>query len=129
MSYSQKPYPNDQAEFPAPPLWLLWRERRTYNQTTHSYEASEVGQIRHYPTLQKCKKEVSPYGDMPFHTDWSIYKWEGDQYVLHYSGKAGQIKADNELFQIRVSAKREPVRDVPEDVVEATLASIMQAAS
>ena len=94
--------------------------------STKTY-VQDAGQIRHYHDLHKAKKHVSPYGRDNFYCDWAIYHWENDSYHLMYEGKQDQKKADNALFQERVKKETFKPRDIPEDEIQAAIASILQA--
>lgn len=122
MAYSMKKMPNEQLEFPAPPLWLLW---------TADYKDPSVGQVRHHPSLQKCKAAVyrRPFdggGDRTFWRDWAIYEWTGEEYELRYSGKDGEPSVNHPLFKERVRADGKG-REPSQAAVDAALESILGA--
>jgi hypothetical protein len=128
MSYIQRTFPNAEYEFPEPPKWLVWYE--TYAWRQGGYQSTGQGQVRHYYDLQKAKKSISPgnYNGGRFTHDWAIYQWDGNRYVRHFSGKSGDHKDQNPLFQMRVR-KDDKGRDVvvDENEVEQALASIREA--
>lgn len=126
MSYTQQRFENFANELPPPPLWVVWVARVRYNPSTNNY-IQDGGQIRHFYDLQKAKKYVSPYGRGTFYSDWAIYHWENDGYTKVYEGKQDQRKSDNALFQERVKKETFKPRDIPEDEVQAAIASILQA--
>lgn len=138
MSYSTKTLPNKPYEFPAPPLYAVWVEERGWDYSTGSAPRGRgqvVGQIRHCPDLKKARKRVLDYclynGGSQFNRDWSIYKWDGIEYVLQYEGRDGGRKSTNTLFQVAV--KDLPTVEIEErpgfeDELEAALRSIASAA-
>lgn len=124
MSYSQKRYPNDQAEFPRPPEWLVWTSSTIWD--GNNYVTKNSGQVRHLDSLQKCKKYVSPYGSRDWNYDWTIYHWDGAKYIAQFEGKRGENKLDHELWKMRVkkSGGREYVLD--DNDVQAAIESILK---
>ena len=100
MTYSQKLYPRDEFEFPAPPLWLTWKG---------CYGQEGQGITRHHDTLTKAKKYVScrAWKHGCWTEPWAIYEWDGSagKYILAYDGEAGQAKVDNPLFKKRAHEK------------------------
>lgn len=131
MSYSLKLHPPVESEFPAPPQWLVWVEdtRQVFDKVTRTYssppEREGKGQVRHVASLQKAKKYVGQYAwSGTWAVNWRIYEWTSDRYVERFRGAPKDRKADHPLFQTLVR-KDEAVRDVPDDEVEAAIASIV----
>jgi hypothetical protein len=125
MSYSQKRLPNDESEFPTPPLWLVWYSDRNYPPAGQPF-ASTQGQVRHLATLARAKKQVSPYRGGGFPFDWAIYHWESDRYVKKYEGLIGEPSKGHPLFKkgaVTDGLQGQP-RDALEEEVEEALASI-----
>lgn len=127
MSYSQKRFHDDQALFPGPPQYLLWRE---------DWQGRGEGQVRHVDSLAKVKKNVGPYignrdaNTVTFDVDWSVYEWDHakGKWVRLYQGFAGDRRNDNQLwFDTAGKNLGANVRDVDDDTLEETLASIREA--
>lgn len=137
MSYSQARMPNDVDFFPEPPPWLVWFSDGYWSadegkHITRDGSRRDRGQVRHYPTLAKAKKQIAPYGrkhrpkdEVVFFNDWAIYKWEGDEYVLKFSGQSGE-KVDGHPLWVRGVAKSEKAVAIPDRVLERTLASLKE---
>lgn len=108
MSYSLAKMKNFPEQFPPPPTWLVWQQDWEYNRVTKSYDPLDKGQVRHFPSLYKAKKRIADYsrydpdGTGIFRFDWAIYEWDGDKYVLQFSGNRGEVRQDNKLFGIVV---------------------------
>lgn len=129
MSYTLSHFPNKEYDFPPPPEWLVWTERARWDAKSRTYVSDGTGQVRHYSSLQKAKKQVSPYNSSSFRTGWAIYKWNGTKYVKYFEGDKGQEKVDCELFRIKVKRDdtgREVIVDDHE--VEAAIESILASA-
>lgn len=129
MVYSIQQFPNKEYEFPPPPLWLTWVQGGVWRNGQYHNEGD--GQVRHQSSLQKAKKYISGYGGR-YHgglwvVDWAIYKWENDRYVLQYQGKQGETKKDHPLWLTKLGKAQATVRDLDDDELAATLASIQAA--
>ena len=141
MAYTQKRFTNDESEFPTPPLWLLWYSDVKHAQGVRNPDGSyhreskgtlDQGQIRHHPTLQKCKKGVylgGPAGRKVFWNDWAIYEWTGERYEKRYEGFQGETNTHNPLFSKGVArdGTHNPSREVLDEELEEALASIRSA--
>jgi len=140
MAYSQTRYPDVPGDFPPPPLWLLWTAdvNHTYDPVTKAYDTTlkegGKGQVRHHPTIAKCKKAVTgwaskDWGDGKWRTTWRIYEWVDNKYVLRFGGNLGEEKSTNLLFAKRLTKadRIEPIQDPDAEELEAVLASIRQA--
>lgn len=162
MSYTNAYFKNDELDFPHPPLWLVWTcndrtSQSEWNVKKDPETARAVkgqGKIRHVPTLDKAKRQVSRYGlskrnleyanrpnsywgnspnggdwsEGEWMEDWAIYEWVDNQYVLRYEAKAGEFKQDTELFKKPVKkGTGEKIRTVPEEAIEAAKQSILRA--
>ena len=148
MTYSHELFPNVPSSFPPPPRWLTWSQDVEYTSVQDPtqphgwrYESTptEKGKLRHHDTLQVAKRNVGwcgrgeGYGIRGqtekglFGVDWAVYEWVHSKYVLRYSGKAGEVKADNPLFKKgAVSSKKQtPVQAVHDDEMDAVLNSIL----
>lgn len=143
MSYSHTRHPNDPDLIPEPPLWLAWYSDGYWVHDADGKagvrlkgdERRDRGQVRHYPTLLRARKQIAPYGrrrrpkdEVVFYSDWAIYKWEGDRYVLKYEGTAGEKVDGHPLWERGVASSEEPPT-IPERVLERTLASLREVAS
>lgn len=127
MSYTQQLFLDDEAEFPTPPLWLVWEEDWHWERKSSTHVKGPGGQVRHMYTLSKAKKRVSGYGN-EFRRNWSIYEWDGTKYVRRYQGFEGDLKKDHPLFQVRLKEGLvSGPRDVSADEFDATIASILNA--
>lgn len=141
MAYTQKRFINDEAEFPTPPLWLVWNADITYDQVSYDrtqggyrytgLSTKDTGQVRHQPTLEKAKKNVhltGTRGAKTFFSDWAIYRWEGEKYVLKYSGVQGEPTASHPLWNKGVA--KDGVIGAPRNTlqteIDEALASIAQ---
>lgn len=129
MGYSQRLVAQDPRLFPPPQRWLVWQQAIRWKDGYRC--VLQEGQLRHFESLQKAKKYVSPsgYRDNKFYTDWAIYHWDDERgWVEQYAGKSGQHKKDNRLFQTRVRNDQPAIPLVADEDVEAAIASILKVA-
>lgn len=116
MVYTHDKFPNNPAEFPAPPLFLTWIQQVSYRWDPgtrgYSIELKDNGEIRHYSDLAKAKKRITRYAKPnkwsikhygtlgEFNCNWAIYRWDvkKGEYVLQYEGRTGGPVQTNALF-------------------------------
>ena len=141
MAYTQARFPNDEAEFPTPPLWLVWNADIDYTSATwdpatrtrdfNGLRSLPKGQIRHQPTLEKAKRNVhttsratGKRGDNKFWSDWAIYRWEDEKYVLKFSGFQGEPTKNHPLWAKGVA--KDGTIGAPRGVLDEELAEVLE---
>jgi hypothetical protein len=128
MAYSQRLVAQDPRLFPPPQRWLVWQQAIRWEREQRVVH--QEGQLRHFESLQKAKKHVSPSSFLAsrFYSDWAIYHWDDERggWVEQYAGTGGQHKKDNRLFQTRVRNDQPATPLVADEDVEAAIASILK---
>lgn len=149
MAYSNRKIPDDPSLFPSPQTWLTWVEERrhAYDQAKQEYvllPAEGEGKLRHYDSLPAArkalgwvgsqrgtwdpntKKVIKPKGPAVFRYAWRVYEWDGEAWVVRYSGEVNELRNENPLFKLRFKAN-EKVHRLDTKLEEKAIESIRQA--
>jgi hypothetical protein len=138
---------DDKTLFPPVQEYMSWVETLKWGSEMlpdgtykHNRIPTGEGTLRHHYSLADAKRRLGPLGSKSkrswrgepgkFCADWSLYRWdfEAHEWVVAYSGKTGEKRDDNPLFQRRLT-KDEQKHPIDDKLEQAAIQSILRAVS
>lgn len=111
--------PDNEAEFPTPPAWMVWVGR----------DRDKGGRLFNEVDLSKAKTRVAAEagsGDR-FVFNWSIYEWDftAKQWVRRHTGDQRTSKKDHPLWAKSVKKRGAGPRPISDEEMASVMASLM----